>query len=148
MKPTIYVLLIIMAASAVQAEDVGQTLADKFVGAYLLQYGRFNQLFTDEQKNTLRAAHPLLLPVASDRMYRDLFWFTVRGETRNIDWDAAAQMIRRGEIRQVSQNHDLTVVLLTFDGVMLLSKAPSISESYKVIGEVDPKHVFIIYSTE
>ncbi len=148
MMPKLYALLIILAASAVYAEDLAQPQADRFVGYYLASYDRAEQPITEEQKDALRAAHPLLLPIATNRMARDFFWLNVRGEKRDIDWDAAAQMIRRGEIRQVSQNHDLSVALVTYDGALLKSKAPTISDSYKVISEVDPSHVFILYSTE
>ena len=148
MMPKLHALLIILAASSVYAEDLAQTQADMFVGYYLARYDRAEQPITEEQKETLRAAHPLLLPIATNRMARDFFWLNVRSEKRDIDWDAAAQMIRRGEIRQVSQNHDLSVALVTYDGVLLNSKAPTISDSYTVISEVDPSHVFILYSTE
>ena len=146
--PRLYALVIILAASTVYAEDLAQPQADKFVGYYLARYERAEQTITEEQKDALRAAHPLLVPIATDRMARDFFWLNVRGEKKTIDWDAAVQMIRRGEIRQVSQNHDLSVALVSYDGTLLKSKAPSISDSYKVISEVDPNHVFILYSTE
>ena len=148
MMPRLYALVIILAASTVYAEDLAQPQADKFVGYYLARYDRAEQPITEEQKDALRAAHPLLVPIATDRMARDFFWLNVRGEKKTIDWDAAVQMIRRGEIRQVSQNHDLSVALVSYDGTLLKSKAPSISDSYKVISEVDPNHVFILYSTE
>ena len=148
MKSILYALLIILTPAILYAEEAGPAQADKFVASYQSRYSNTQSPLTDEQISVLQTVHPLLLPVASDRMYRDIFWFTVRGEKRDIAWDIAAQMIRRGEIRQVSQNHDLSISLLTYDGVLLISKAPNISESYKVIGEVDPHHVFILYSTE
>ena len=148
MMPKLQALLIILIASSVYAEDLAQTQADMFVGYYLARYDSAEHPIAEEQKDALRAAHPLLVPIATDREFRDFFWLNVRGEKRDIDWDAAAQMIRRGEIRQVSQNHDLTVALVTYDGALLKSKAPTISDSYKVISEVDTSHVFILYSTE
>ena len=148
MMPRLYALVVLLVASTVYAEDSAQPQADKFVGYYLARYDRAEQPTTEEQKNALRAAHPLLVPIATDRDFREYFWLNVRGEKRDIDWDAAAQMIRRGEIRQVSQNHDLSVMLVTYDGTLLKSKAPTISDSHRVISEVDPKHVFIIYSAE
>ena len=144
----IIALLILATAITTYADDAASTQADKFVGFYLNQFESPERQFTQEQKDALRIAQPLLALVPQDKDYRNYFWYNLRGIKRTVSWDDAAQLIREGEIRLASQNHDLSVVLLTFSGELLNTKAPAIDTAYKVIEEVDPKHVFILYSTE
>jgi len=144
----IIALLILATAITTYADDASSTQADKFVGFYLNQFETPERQFTQEQKDALRTAQPLLSLVPQNKDYRNFFWFNLRGIKRTVSWDDAAELIRKGEVRVASQNHDLTVVLLTYSGEMLHTTAPAINTAYKVIEEVDPKHVFILYSTE
>lgn len=148
MKNIIIALLLLAAAITTYADEASSKQADKFVGFYLNQFENPERQFTQEQKDALRTAQPLLALVPQDKVYRNYFWYNLRGIKRTVSWDEAAQMIRTGEVREASQNHDLTVVLLTYSGEMLYTTAPAINTAYKVIEEVDPKHVFIRYSTE
>ena len=148
MMPKLCILLIILLATNVYASDLGAPQVDKFVSSFLAHYESSTQPFTSDQKDALRAVFPMLALVPQDKAFREYFWSTVRGEKREIDWATAAQMIRNGEIQQVSQNHDLSVIMVTYDGVMLTTKAPTIDEAYRTMGEVDPKRVFITFSTE
>lgn len=148
MKLQLFALLIVLAATNGYAEDFVKSQPDKFVGYFLNQFENSERHFTQEQKDALRTAQPLLSLVPQNKDYRNFFWFNLRGIKRTVSWDDAAELIRKGEVRVASQNHDLTVVLLTYSGEMLHTTAPAINTAYKVIEEVDPKHVFILYSTE
>ncbi len=148
MKLHLFALLIVLAATNGYAEDFVKSQPDKFVGYFLNQFENSERHFTQEQKDALRVAQPLLALVPQDKDYRNYFWYNLRGAKRTVSWDDAAQLIRNGEIREASQSHALTIALLTYSGELLTATTPDLSTAYKVIEEVDPKHVFIRYSTE
>ena len=148
MKLHLFALLIVLATTTAYAEDMVESQADKFVGYFLNQYERPDRQFTQEQKDALRIAQPLLALVPLDKYYRNFFWFNLRGIKRTVSWEDAAQLIRKGEVRLATQAHSRNVNLLTYSGELLTATAPDLSSAFKVIEEVDPKHVFIQYSTE
>ena len=144
----IIALLILATAITTYADDASSTQADKFVGFYLNQFETPERQFTQEQKDALRIAQPLLALVPPDKYYRNFFWFNLRGIRRTVSWEDAAQLIRKGEVRLATQAHSRNVNLLTYSGELVTATAPDLSSAFKVIEEVDPKHVFIQYSTE
>jgi hypothetical protein len=107
------------------------------------------QEMTAEQEKALRLVHPLLAIAAEKDRCRKGFWkAAATSEVTEIEWEDAKRMILEGRVVQVFQAHSKYVRLLGTDGRTYRSTEPRLDDVLHLTKEVDPKSVFIVYSTE
>ena len=142
-------LTIVVAAVILAAPHKATDRADKFLAEFLSRMRIKKVAVSEEQKEALRIAHPLLLTAADDEWVPMLFWQMVRqGDRKQIEWSEAKALILKGKIRHVLQSHSLDVDLVDRQGRTYTTKEPTIDEVLHVVKTVDPKKLFIVYDTE
>jgi hypothetical protein len=105
--------------------------------------------FTQGELDALEAAYPALAKMADHDVVVDRFWELIRDEeSEKIDWEQAKKLILAGKIKSVSQSHSLEIYMIGLNGQVYLSKEDRIDEVRHLIGQVDPKSVFVKYMTE
>jgi hypothetical protein len=99
---------------------------------------------TLEDQDALFEAYPALVKVADHPLSRRWFWSKLRyRDPEVIPWEKAKDMILRGQVMYAGLWHGRKISLGSTDGYMYKTTEPDINATRKLIGEVDPKGVFI-----
>jgi len=108
---------------------------------------------SDEERQKLNAAAPVLEKLAASQKYKKLFWSSISDKMgfdppKPITWAEAEKRIRKGEFRSVEQRHNKQLRMQTSDYEEFITTQERIDQAYAIIKEIDPKEVFIYYGTE
>ena len=74
--------------------------------------------------------------------------FSKLDKSEDIAWRDAKRLILMGYVKAISQQHDLTIYLLSKTGILYRSIEPSLGEVFRVSSVVDPCGIFIQTMTE
>ena len=109
----------------------------------------FGITLSAEEADVLTKAQPILERLSHNHYIVSQFWGTLRNyESTTIPWNNAKEMIMKGRIRKVMQAHSLLVTIEEDNGQVYTTTENTIDEVHQLIKEVDPKRVFISYTTE
>jgi hypothetical protein len=108
---------------------------------------------SDDEKQKLNAAAPVLEKLAASPKYKKLFWSSISDRMgvdppKLITWAEAEKRIRKGEFRIIDQAHDKRLKMQTSHYEEFTTTQERIDQAYAIIKEIDPKGVFIDYGTE
>ena len=108
---------------------------------------------SDDEKQKLNAAAPVLEKLAASPKYKKLFWSSISDRMgfdppMPIPWAEAEKRIRNGEFRMIDQAHDKRLKMQTSNYEEFTTTQERIDQAYAIIKEIDPKGVFIDYGTE
>ena len=102
------------------------------------------------QVNALETARPLLRQIADNDNALVYFWAFVRRHNppTPISGDRARELVRKGNIQDVSITHRYGLVLSTITGAAYQTEDSESESIRKVMHEVDPKGVFMSFGME
>ena len=108
---------------------------------------------SNDEKQKLNAAAPVLDKLAASPKYKKLFWSSISDRMgvdppKPITWAEAEKRIRKGEFRIIDQAHDKRLKMQTSNYEEFTTSQERIDQAYAIIKEIDPKGVFIDYGTE
>jgi hypothetical protein len=151
MKIILVVFMFLVNAIACAGDPpTKETDADRFVKEFVkwAEHGKKNTI-TDQQKTVLHDIFPLLVEFMNlGATAKDPARIMNFKENLKIDWEKAEKLMRSGKVYAVTQWHSLNVELYSRDGRVYETKEPKIDDIYHIVLEIDPKGVFILYSTE
>ena len=108
---------------------------------------------SDDEKQKLNAAAPVLERLAASPKYKKHFWSSISDRMgidrpKPITWAEAEKRIRKGDFRIIDQAHDKRLKMQTSNYEEFTTTQERIDQAYAIIKEIDPKGVFIDYGTE
>lgn len=74
--------------------------------------------------------------------------FSMLDKSEEVDWVDAKRLILMGYIKSISQQHDLTIYLLSKSNILYKSNEPQLGDVFRVSEVVDPCGIFIQSMTE
>jgi hypothetical protein len=142
-------LLVLMPVYLAVPDEEVNWQAEAFVDGVSLLMKQDGAELSKEEQEALRKAYPVLLRIADHEVPAKYLWKLARfGEPKEIDWEAARKLILSGKVMSATQKGSLVVVLIGRHGRRYKTEQPKIDVVFEVMKEVDPKGVFMSFSTE